>query len=522
MKKKRLVFFALASACVLMLAMTAAPQARRAKIIRPVVQPAATTAPADWSTPVNISKTGTLSESPVIDVDSLGNAYVTWVEWTGYGMGRNMMFTTNESGQWPASRVVAPLGYDSIDDVGFPTIAVLGDKKAYVGYHDADFSRMVMAIIGWEYSNGFFGSRQVVSDVAPSSSYVTLANSPKDNNLHAVFMSDVEQLALAGRYRDQNSKQWLNADVLPLNQGNSSYLPHMCIDAKGTAHLVWVIRPHFSVVWYSKNSTPTNHGAWTSPIQISESTGLDWTWPKVTADADGNAYVVWYEETIGNREIMLRKQVNGQWQAAENISKTPDLSETASISVNPTTKEVYIAWQEKIGTNWEILAKFYELDKASGTNKWSNNINFTNSSGQSGTPSIRVAPTGDIHLVYFDDAGYNWEIFHTFKMKIRIYAPSSVTLTTAINKILFFSEKMNTITFAKNTDNDDSLVANYKLYRRKAEEADTKFELLTTMNTSTFKYDDRKLPLNQKYAYALSTIDKDGNESPKTTAVVEK
>lgn len=522
MRKKWLIFFALASACVLMLAMTAAPQARRAKIIRPVVKPAAAAA-ADWSTPVNISNTGSLSESPVIDVDSLGNAYVTWVEWTGFGMARDMMFNTNESGQWPASKVVAPILYDAIDDVGFPTIAVIGDKKAYVGYHDADYSRMVMAIIGWEFSSGYFGSKQVVSDVAPSSSYVTLANSPTYNNLHAVFMTDTDAgLYLAGRYRDPNSKQWLDADLLPLHLSTSNYLPHICIDAKGTAHLVWVTRPGFSVVWYSKNPTPKNHGAWTSPLQVSGSTGLDWTWPKVTADADGNAYVVWYEETIGNREIMLRKQVNGQWQAAENISQTPDLSETASISVNPTTKEIYIAWQENIGENWEILAKFYELDKASGTIKWSNRINFTNSSGQSGTPSIRVAPNGDVHLVYFDDVGRNWEIFHTYKKKIRVYAPKDVVLTTAINKILFFSEKMNTITFAKNSDNDDSMVANYKLYRRKAEEADDKFELLTTLTTTTFKYEDRKLPLSQKYAYALSTIDKDGKESPKSTVVSEK
>ncbi len=518
MNKKRAIFLTLISACVLMLAMTASPQFRRAKIARPAIL----LPPEGWTTPVNISNTGNLSESPVIDVDSLGNAYVTWVEWTGIAMSRDMMFNTNESGQWPASKVVAPLLYDAIDDVGFPTLAVIGDKKAYVGYHDADFSRMVMAIVGWEYSNGFFGSKQIVSDVAPSSSYVTLAKSPIDNNLHAVFMTDVEQLALAGRYRDPNSKQWLEADLLPVHEGISNYLPYMCIDAKGTGHLVWVTRPGYSVVWYSKNPTPKNHRAWTSPIQVSGSTGLDWTWPKVAADADGNAYVVWYEETIGNREVMLRRQINGQWQAAENVSQTPDLSETISIAVNPTTKEIYTAWQEKIGSNWEILARFYEFDKASGTTKWSSIFNFTNSAGQSGTPFIRVAPSGDIHLVYFDDIGRNWEIFHTFKLKIRIFAPTNVTLTTAINKILFFSEKMNTITFAKNSENDDGMVASYKLYRRKAEETDDKFTLLTTLTTSTFKYDDRQLPMNQKYAYALSTVDVDGNESPKSTAVVEK
>lgn len=527
MKKKRLVFFALASACVLMLAMTAAPQARRAKIIRPVVKPAA--AAADWSTLVNISNTPAASESPVLALDAKGNAYVCWTEWIGFGMARNMMFNTNESGQWPASKTIAPLLYDAIDDVGFPTVVAYPEGgKAFVGYHDADFSRMVMAIVGWEYNNGGFGSKEIISYGAPSSSYATLALSPTDNNIYAVWMSDIDgQFGLIIRYRDPNTRQWSAGDII--NVPMSDYLPNLFIDAKGTAHLVWITRPYGSIVWYSKNPTPKNVGAWSAPFQVTPNSGLNWTYPKVTADGDGDAYVVWQEVAAGNIEVMLRRTVNGGWQATENISQTGDLSETASIAVNPTTKEMYIAWQELVGgSNWEIFVKTYEIDKASGTKKWSNITNFSNSPYHSGEPCFRVAANGDVHLAFYDQLGgpdNNWmsrEIMYTYKQKVRVYAPSNVVLTTSLNKILFYSEKMNTITFAKNAENDDSLVANYKLYRRKPEEADDKFVLLTTLTTTTFKYEDRKLPLNQKYAYALSTIDKDGNESPKTTAVVEK
>ncbi len=525
MKKRCIIFLTLASACVLMLAMTAAPQAHRR--IDKRIRAASKIAGPDWAVAVNISNTGLPSESPALSLDDKGKAYVTWVDWTG-GYARNMMFNTNESGTWGTSKIGAPLIYTQIDDVGFPTIVASPDGgNATVAYHDGDFSRSLMSIFGFEYSGGSVGtSRVLTSDTSASCSYVTAAVSPTTKNLFIIFMADVDVFKLGFKYRNASTGQWSQADLIPVNEGSSNYLSQMCIDAKGTAHLVWITRPAGAVVWYSKNPSPTNANTWTSPVQISPATGLDWTYPKVTADADGEAYVVWHDLTSGNSEVYLRRTVNGQFQSTENISQTPDLSETASVAVNPTTKELYIVWHENVGgSNWEVLGKTYEIDKASGTKKWSTIINFTNSPYHSGEPCIRVAPNGDVHLVYFDQRGPLWEdrdIFYTFKLKIRVLPPTAVALQTAINKILFYSDKINTITFAKNSDNDDNNLASYKLYRRKAEETDEQFQLLATLTTSTFKYDDRKLSLTQKYAYALSAVDKDGNESAKTAAITEK
>jgi hypothetical protein len=225
----------------------------------------------------------------------------------------------------------------------------------------------------------------------------------------------------------------------------------------------------------------------------------------------------------------MRRQVGGAWQARENISQTGDLSETASIAVDPTTKEIYIAWQELVGaTNWEIYARTYEYNKTSGTKQWSSITNFSNSPWHSGEPCFRIAANGDVHLVYYDQLSgpdSNWmsrEILYTYKQKARIYAPISVSLTTSVNKILFYSEKMNVISFEKNPDNDDSTLSKYRLYRRKAEESDDKFQALEDLTTTTFKYSDRKLPLTQKYAYALTAIDTDGKESPMSVVATEK
>jgi hypothetical protein len=528
MKKRWILFLTLASACILMLSMTGISQSSRrlAKKIEAISKMAGTS----WATPVNISNNGTISESPNISLDAQGKVYLTWVDWTGNAYSRDMNFNTNATGSWGAARTGAPLIYTAIDDVGFPAIAASPSGGiATVAYHDGDFSRYLMSIFAFEYNNGSLGySRVITSDTPVSCSYVTVAVSPTTKNLFAVFMGDVEGFKLIFKYQDANTKQWSGPSLLPLNEYGNNYLPQMCVDAKGTAHLVWISRPNPTVVMYSKNATPTNPNSWTAPVTVSPSTGLDWTYPRVAADADGDAYVVWHDVSTGNSEVFLRKTVNGQWQASENISKTGTLSETASVAVNGSTKEIYVAWQERVTEepNWEVYAKTYEEDKPGGTKTWSDALHFSNSNParprHSGEPRFAVAANGDVHLAYFDQLGSNnTDIFYTFKEKIKVYPPLDVALTTKINKILFYSEKINTITFSKNSQNTEDYLDSYKIYRKKAEDSDDLYQLLATLNTSTFKYDDKRLSLTQKYAYALTAVDKGGNESGKV-AVTEK
>jgi len=517
MKKRWILFLTLASACLLMLSMTVNPQSSRRLDKR--ISAASKIAGTSWSTPVNISNTVFDSESPVLSLDDNGKAYVTWVDWTG-GYSRNMMFNTNATGSWGTAKNGAPLIYTAIDDVGFPTIAASpSGGSATVAYHDGDFSRYLMSIFAFEYNNGSLGPSRVITTDAPvSCSYVTAAVSPTTKNLFVIFMGDVEEgFKLAFKYQDANTKQWSGPALLSLNEYGSNYLPQMCIDAKGTAHLVWITRSNTAVVWYSKNSTPTNPDTWTAPVQISPTTGLDWTYPRVAADADSDAYVVWHDVTTGNSEVFLRKTVNGQWQPSENISQTPLLSETATVAVHGTTKEIYIAWHERVieGVNWDVLMRTYEEESPNGQKKWSNVVNFSNSPGYSGEPCFRTTPSGDVHLVYFDTVGNNREIMYTFKEEIKVYPPTNLSLATATNKILFYSEKVNTLTFSKNSQNQDDYLDRYKIYRKKAGEDDNQFQLLATLTTSTFKYEDKHLSLTQKYSYGVSTVDKGGNESVK-------
>jgi lysophospholipase L1-like esterase/fibronectin type 3 domain-containing protein len=103
-----------------------------------------------------------------------------------------------------------------------------------------------------------------------------------------------------------------------------------------------------------------------------------------------------------------------------------------------------------------------------------------------------------------------------------VFPPAGVALTTALDKVLFYEEKYNTIAYERNPLNDDASLAGYLLYRKRTGEDDATFMLIANLSSSTFRYTDGRLQSKQKYAYALTAVTKDGKESKKSAVVTEK
>ncbi len=474
---------------------------------------------SDWSTPINISNSPYESYMPQLGLDAAGKAYVIWTDFQTSSI-RYIYFNTNKSGQWEASVNITPIISGS-DDSGYPDLEVSPDGTCHMALHDLyNFNN---EILYREYTNNW-SSALNLSTSEGGSAYATLALSPADEYLYAAWMdATIQEFDIMYRYLDPKTKQWGIIDTIPLLFGGQ-YLPSMTIDGTGTAHLVWITRSvGDSAVWYVKNPEPRNNSQWTAPIALATTTGLNWSYPKIVSDNAGEVYVVWLDGTKGNLEVFFRRTINQIWQPTENISQSPDISEGASIAVNRSTGEFYIAWQENVGgTNWEVYLKAYEQEKPGEAKKWSSIKNISNSPTTSGEPSVSVAENGDVHIAYIDNKTGRMEVYYTFKEKINIYPPLDVALKTSINKLLFYSEKINTITFSKNPENQDAYVAHYKLYRRKANESDENFVELATLSPSTLKYEDRGLTLKEKYAYVLTAVNIDGKESERSAVVTEQ
>jgi hypothetical protein len=432
MRKRLIIFIVAASAAVLLLTgATSAPtpqEVKAAPAAAVIVGP-----PSGWTAPVNISSLSGDSELPTLAVDDNGKAYVCWEEWYG-GVGdpRSMLFNTNYSGSWgqPLGR---ELYYPNIDDVGFPTITCDPTSgTAYMAYHDGDLALLNMEVMFREYAKGVLTKEEWASKTPYGSSYASLAVNPVDKFLYCMWMDDVNdvvQFELAYRWRDPATKLWSGINYVPVFVGASKYWRDLTFDKKGTAHLVFIVR-NPTAIYYSKNPTPQNPNTWTTPLAIDADPGRNWVGPRIAADNDGDVYIIWYHNTGGyesqTEEVYFKKTANGVWQATENLSNNATRSEGGSVTVNPDTKDIYVAWHELIlGRNWEIYYRTFESQTAGAPKSWGDIYNFTNNDGHSGEPFIKRDAQGGLHLVYHDEmADGTRDIFYMYKKGISLTVAS--------------------------------------------------------------------------------------------------
>jgi hypothetical protein len=476
-----------------------------------LVNPAAL--PAAWSAPENASNTPNFSQTPVATLDGKGNVYICWDEWFGQlGDRRDIMFNTNKSGAWNAQRTNT-LQYPFMDEVGFPEVAATqsGTDAVYVWF-DRDVARARMVVDADERTGGTWtGLQWISSQVGDSSRRVTIAASTVDDTLGFVWEQDVPSgVNLIYQYRDGTTGRMSAPALISGGQAGSQYLPNMCIDAGGKAHVVYYSGAADTVVWYTENANPKNLGGWTTPIALSGVTGVARVFPKVAAAADGDAYVVWTEyHGGGNEEVFLRYQVNGVWQTAAAISQTPTFSEFPSVAVHPLTKDVFLSWSESAdGITANIMVKTFETDKTTGTRAWSANYQV-DAANASELSCIRVSAQGDVHLVYAEGG----EIWHVQRIAPRLAAVAAPAVTSQLDRIVFAARKFNTIAFAKNPANDDATLQEYRLYGKKLEDPDTSYAVLATFTPAdTLQYVHKNLAVGQKYAYLVGVVNKAGLE----------
>jgi hypothetical protein len=476
--------------------------------------------PAGWSTPVNISNNSTWSEGPYLALDAKSNVYVCWTDWYGgVGARRDMMFNTNKTGKWGAARS-NQLGYTAIDDVGFPQVTVTQDGKSAIyawmdGYFNTASPRM--AIQGEELAYGAWGGLSLISAaVSNPSTYVSLATSPVDNTVCFVWQQDMDPgFAVAYQYLDGTTGRMSDPELVFEGQGGGQYLPNVFVDSKGKAHCVYIARIGDAVVWYTSNPTPKNLKGWTTPVPLTIGTGLDWSYPMVAASGDGDAYVVWQEDHALLEAINFKYQKNGVWQPTELLTTTThNPSQHPSIAVDPVTEDVYVTWTTLTGGGLgNVWLRTFEMDKILGKQVWSAPVQLT-TSGQAFKSCVRVTKDPDIHIVYED----NRDIWYVSKLAPRLTVIQPPTVASKINRVLFSSDKTLTISFAKNPENDDATLKEYRLYYKKAE--DSAYTVLATFApTAALEYVMKKLPVNQKYNFMASVVNKEGLELITTSVI---
>jgi hypothetical protein len=110
---------------------------------------------------------------------------------------------------------------------------------------------------------------------------------------------------------------------------------------------------------------------------------------------------------------------------------------------------------------------------------------------------------------------YQHDVGHSgrYVERSHILPPSDITLQRQINRSLFRKEAYHTFTWAANPRNRSQYdIAEYRIYRRKDEEGDHQYRLLTALPADTFAYEDGPLDYTQKYVYVFTSVDVNGDE----------
>jgi len=460
------------------------------------------------TTPINISRSGSDSDYPLIRLDGSGVPYVIWIEYLAY---RYIYFAHAKTGTWSTPQRVIDI-YHSSAEAGFPSFSTSSSGMCHVTFQDVRGE--YYDIYHLSYTTSWSSLTNVSSNVG-GSAYSSCSVNPVDNFLFIVWMDGmVREWEIFLKYRNPNGS-WGSVQTLPIGTG---YMPDIVIDGNGTAHLVWITRWGSSTIWYSRNSDPKDASKWTQPVVVRNSTGLDWTYPKIGCDGAGNVFVVWIDSTQGNQEIFLRKRTaGGSWQEEVNVSQTSGFSTDAAVAVNKNNGNVYVAWAEDDGGKWDIYVKYY-------TDSWKGPSNISNNAARSCQPSIAIDNSGKVHIAYADEEPGNWEIMYLGAAELpspipKPFPPLDLALETKLDSTQ--TKKINTLTWKRNPDNRNINIINHNVYRKEYQEGDSEFKLIATLSGDTFKYDNSDLPLNKKYTYACTAIGQGGKESDLSETVTE-
>lgn len=99
--------------------------------------------------------------------------------------------------------------------------------------------------------------------------------------------------------------------------------------------------------------------------------------------------------------------------------------------------------------------------------------------------------------------------------KIKVKSVSNLTVVKTIERGFFHGYTLNALTWTANPDNTEKelTITAHRIYRKSRTEDDTKWEPIGTVTGTIYRYDDRNIPSNSDYVYAVTCVDDQGHES---------
>lgn len=99
--------------------------------------------------------------------------------------------------------------------------------------------------------------------------------------------------------------------------------------------------------------------------------------------------------------------------------------------------------------------------------------------------------------------------------KIKVKSVSNLTVVKRVERGLFRGYTLNALNWTANPDNTEKaiVITAHRIYRKTRSEDDTKWTRIGEVAGTVLKYDDRNIPANSDYVYAVTCVDDAEHES---------
>jgi len=339
-----------------------------------LVAPPASAAPG-WSRPMNVSGVMRIGEeSPLVSVDSAGNATAVWGRYRG---GKPIYESAVRQAGGPWSTPSRFLG--GLEDAYGLQIAVdlLGNETGIWGRR---VGRSWVVQSATRSSGGIWSAPVTLSAAGAGSALVAAG---PDGNVTAVWLLEREEgrrCVVQSATRSAGGSWSAPVTLSPSRKAARS--PQIALDSQGGAVAVWEEEYSGAI----ESSTRSSGGIWSAPATLS-SNGVMGDWPQVAVDSQGNTTAVWAGRASNGSRIRIQshriqaatRPAGGIWSAPVSISKAGHRHvQDPQIAVSPQGDATAI-WQRSNGSYLVVQGATHPAGGG-----WSRPVDITTGHGRGG------------------------------------------------------------------------------------------------------------------------------------------
>ncbi|MCE7742855.1 MAG: hypothetical protein GOP50_10410 [Candidatus Heimdallarchaeota archaeon] len=281
------------------------------------------TTTSSWNTTEVISTESTsTSRDPSIIVDSKKNVHIAWMDYTNYaGSGSGppdifYKFWNASLSTWTITEVISA---NSTFWADYPSIDVDSEGNVYLAWHDYTdiLDSGGDSDIFYNYRNvsiSSWNSTELVSTGSTAGSGIPSLAVDTTGNVHIAWEDSTANLLGSGAdidvfYRCWNAStnSWSTLEVVTTESDDLSVDASIAVDSIGNVHVTW--KQWYGIFykfWDSYSST------WTSVEMISTESTMDVQNPSLAVDTTRNVHIVWadntdYDSSGSDRDIFYKK-----------------------------------------------------------------------------------------------------------------------------------------------------------------------------------------------------------------------